>query len=240
MDKTPWARFVSIGRIAKVCCFEHAANHRQCKSVKNDRAEAGRRDCMNKFNIRSEIWITADMFYSEAFRKLSAAGKTIFLRCLQKRKWEYKKVNGRKRRVYPNDPFIFPYAEAAFLGVGTTTFWKVMQHLIAVGFLDLVHQGGWYQKHQKEKDYSLYQLSERWRQHGTPEFKAVAKPKVLQEQFYIRQNIERQELKATSQTRRGQLHKTEVDRPKLGNNRLHKTEAGQRAIKSREAFANVL
>jgi hypothetical protein len=164
-----------------------------------------------KLKIKNEIRITADMFYSDAFKSLSRSAIITLMRCLQKRKWEVEGKGRKSKRVYLNNGFIFPYAEAAFLDIGTTQHWKNINKLIAVGFLDLVHQGGWYQKHEREKDYSVYQFSERWRKYGTPEFEEVKKEKSLREDCYIRQNIERQKLKLPSLTRRGQLYKSEGD-----------------------------
>jgi hypothetical protein len=177
------------------------------------------------------------MFYSEAFIGLSASVLRTLLRCLQKRKWDQVKIHGKKKIVYSNDGFIFPYSEAAFLKIGTTQFWKNIRKLVEMGFLDLVHQGGWYQKHEREKDYSVYKFSERWRKYDTPEFVMVEKHKVLREQFYIRENMKRQKLKVTSQKRSGQLHKSEAEKTKQDNNRLHKSEAEERTMESRQSSA---
>ncbi len=192
----------------------------------------------NKFKIRNKILIEPDLFYSPAFNELSKSGIKTLMRCLQKRKWETVKVRrGKKQTVYSNEGFIFPYKEAAVLNIGTTQFWMNIKNLIALGFLDLVYQGGWYQKHDKDKDYNVYSLSERWRKYNTPEFVAAEKPKVLRDQFHIRENIKRQKLKATSQKRRRQLHKSEGDRVKQGIDRLHDTEGEKHIIKSRQSFA---
>jgi hypothetical protein len=165
----------------------------------------------NKFKIRRKIFIEPDLFYSPAFKELSKSGIITLLRCLQKRKWEETKLRGKKQNVYTNEGFIFPYAEAAFLGIGTTQHWKNLNKLIEVGFLDLIHQGGWYQKHDREKDYSVYQLSERWRKYNTPEFVKIEKPKALPDSFHIKENIERHKLKVTSLQRSGHLQNSEGD-----------------------------
>jgi hypothetical protein len=189
-----------------------------------------------KYKIKNQIWLEADMFYSEAFNCLKTSGIKTLMRCLQKRKWE----TGRKKKaIYTNEGFIFPYAETKALNIcGDTQFCENIKKLIEVGFLDVVHQGGWYQKHEKEKDYSVYKLSERWRKYGTPEFEEVEKPKVLQESHYIRKNMERQKLKLTSLERRRQLHKSEGDRPETGNNRLHNSEVDKADNKTPESLVN--
>lgn len=167
------------------------------------------------------------MFYSKAYLELSASAMRTLQRCLQKRNWGKEKVNGKKRVVYYNDPFVFPYSEAAFLNIKSTQFWKNLRKLIEAGFIDIVHQGGWYQKDERHKDYSVYCLSERWRHYGTDQFKKVEKPKVLQKDFYVRENIRRQRTKPTSQKRSGHLHDSEDDRPKKKNIRLHESEVSE-------------
>lgn len=177
------------------------------------------------YEIKNKILIEPDMFYSKAFKCLSASAIRTLMRCLQKRKWGKAKVNGKKRTVYYNDPFIFPYAEASFLEIGTTQHWKNIIKLVEVGFLEIEHQGGWYQKHEREKDYSRYINSDRWKKYGTPEFQKIDKHKVLPQRFHIRQNMERQKLKVTSQKRSDHLRKHEHDEGKKDDDRLHNNEA---------------
>ena len=191
----------------------------------------------NKYKIRNKILIEPDLFYSPAFNELSKSGIKTLMRCLQKRKWETTKSHGKKQTVYTNEGFIFPYREAVFLNIGTTQHWKNIRQLIELGFLDLVYQGGWYQKHDKEKDYYVYSLSERWRKYNTPEFIKIEKPKSLPDSFHINAHIKGQKLKVTSQKRRCQLHKSEGDRVKQGIDRLHKSEGDKTAIKSCQSLA---
>lgn len=181
-----------------------------------------------RYQIKNKIVFEPDMFYSEAFKSLSASAIRTLMRCLQKRKWNYVRRNGKKQIEYSNDGFIFPYAEAEFLGIGTTQFWNNIKKLVEVGFLDIVHQGGWYQKNEKEKDYSVYKLSNRWRLYGTDDFKPMEKEKVLQSEYYIRENIKRKKSRATSRKRSGHLHESEVGEKKQGNERLHESEVGNK------------
>lgn len=190
-----------------------------------------------KHHIRRNILIEHELFYSRAFNELSKSGIITLLRCLQKRKWDKTKIHGKKQTVYSNDGFIFPYTEAAFLGIKTTQFWKSIRRLIELGFLDLVYQGGWYQKHDKEKDYSVYQLSERWRKYDTPEFVKIEKPKALPDRFQIKTHINGQKLKVTSQKRRCQLHKSEGEGHKSVNARFHKSEGDRATIKGCQSLA---
>lgn len=178
------------------------------------------------FKIKNKILIEPDMFYSLAFKILSASAIRTLMRCLQKRKWNRVKRNGRKQIEYTDDGFIFPYAEADFLGIATTQFWKNIKKLVEVGFLDIVHQGGWFQKDEKQKDYSIYKFSDRWKLYGTENFRSVEKKKVLQHEYYVRENLKRQKTRTTSQKGSDLLHKDEVGRATQDNNRLHNSEDG--------------
>jgi hypothetical protein len=191
----------------------------------------------NKYKIRNKILIEPDLFYSPAFNELSKSGIKTLLRCLQKRKWENTKVHGKKQTIYTNEGFIFPYTEAAFLGIGTTQHWKNINKLIEIGFLDPVHQGGWYQRHEREKDYSVYKLSERWRNYNTPEFITIEKPKVLPDSFHIKAHIKRKKLKVTSLQRSGHLQNSEGDKHKSTNDRLHESEGDKTERKSLQTLA---
>jgi hypothetical protein len=193
-----------------------------------------RKDAEIKNRIKSKIWIDPEMYASDPFITLSASALRTLLRCLQKRKWERK----RGKIVYVNEGFTFPYTEAARLKIGTTQHWKNMRQLVELGFIDVVHQGGWYQKHEREKDYSVYRLSDRWKQYGTKEFERIEKAKALPPDFYVRANMDRKKTRATSQKRRGQLHDSEDDRPNPDGRRLHDSEAGPKRTKTRRGLVS--
>jgi hypothetical protein len=194
----------------------------------------------NKYKIKNKIWIEPDMFYSEAYQsiKKSASAINTLMRCIQKRTWDRAKVHGKKQIIHTDEPFIFPYREAKIvLGIGTTQHWKNIRKLVEVGFLDLEYQGGWYQKHEKEKDYSRYKFSERWRKFGKSDFVKIEIPKALPACFHIMANMERKKLKVTSLKRSGQLHSSEDVRIKSDNSRLHSSECDKKAIESRQSHA---
>ena len=195
---------------------------------------------MEKLKINNEIRIKADIYYSDAFNSLSRSAILTLMRCLQKRKWGFEKVRGKKKMVYLDEGFIFPYTEAAFLGIGTTQYWKNINKLIEVGFLDVVHQGGWYQRHEREKDYSVYKNSERWRNYGTADFVKAEKKKTLPKSFHIREHLLQKKLKTTSLKRRGHLHKSEVDRLKTRDDRLHNSEVDKIDNKIPESLASIV
>jgi hypothetical protein len=188
-------------------------------------------DIPGKYKTKNKIFIESDLFYSEAFHCLSKSAILTLMRCLQKRKWGTVKLHGKKTIEYTNDGFTFPYTEAADLKIaGNTQYWKNLIKLVEVGFLDVVHQGGWYQKYEKEKDYSVYRYSERWRKYNTPNFEKTEKQKVLPAGFHIRENMARQKLKVTSLKRSGQLRSSEDVGVKSDNSRLHSSEGVERTI----------
>jgi NDP-sugar pyrophosphorylase family protein len=156
-------------------------------------------EIQGKYKIKSKIWFEADMYYSKAFRSLSKSAILTLMRCMQKRKWDKVKNRGKKQIIYSNDGFIFPYAEAKLLNIGTTQFWKNIRKLIDLGFIEVIYQGGWFQKLEKEKDYSVYKFSDRWKHYGTPDFKHVVKPKALPYNFTIQAHLKKKKLKVTSQ-----------------------------------------
>ena len=196
---------------------------------------------MENLKIKSQVRLDADIIYSKAFKEIMSSGSAIttLMRCYQKRKWDDSR--GRKKKpAYLNEPFIFPYNEMKDLwGIRTTQHWKNMNRLIEVGFLDLEHQGGWFQKNERTKDFSRYTLSERWRKYGTPEFKKVEKERSLLDRFHVRENIARKKLKATSLKRSGHLHNSEDDRPKTGNSRLHDSEVDRTGRKDAQSLVAI-
>lgn len=193
-----------------------------------------------EYKIKNQIWFDPEMFYSEAWHAMGRAASTIntLLRCFQKRTWDTSKANRKKVVIYKNDGFKFPYHEAAGLKIaGTTQHWKNLRKLVEVGFLDPVHQGGWYKKHEKTKDYSFYKLSERWRAYGTPDFKEIKMPRVLPKHFHIRENMQRQKTKVTSLKRRRDLHSNEDDKTMTEHIRLHANEDDKAEGKGRQTLA---
>jgi len=183
-----------------------------------------------RHRIKSKVVIESEMFYSEPFRELSASALRTLLRCLQKRKWD------RKRKQYTDAGFIFPYAEAKWLGIKTTVFWTNMKTLLELGFIDIVHQGGSYQKYGVEKDYSIYKMSDRWRLYGRPEFKKVEKAQVLKPDFFVRKNLEKKSLRASSGSRSCPLQKVEVGADKTTIARLQKVEVDKETGKVRRSL----
>lgn len=201
------------------------------------------KDIPKEYQIKSNIWIEPDMFYSLAFQSIARSGSALctLMRCLQKVRREKVKINGKKKYIPTDNGFIFPYAEAAVLGIAAKTqHWKNITKLIEIGFLDLVHQGGWYRQHERVSDYSVYKYSERWRKYGTEEFVKIEKAKVLPECFHVRANIARQKIKVTSPARTCRVHSNEHDHVNTDRKRVHDNEHRKQTMISAESLEGVI
>jgi hypothetical protein len=139
----------------------------------------------NKYHLKVNIYLEHALFQSDAFKKLSAKEIFILLRFLQKRPWKKDKKR-RGKPVYDNKGIAFTYDEANCLGISTSKFCDGIKKLVSVGFLDVAHQGGPY-----GRDYSRYNISDRWRSYGTPLFQTVVKKRVLQQGLDVQSHIRR-------------------------------------------------
>jgi len=147
-----------------------------------------------KYEIKVNVWLEHEVIYSEPYRRLSAKASWVFLRFLQKRSWSYADKRKRKR-IYDGKGLVFTYTEANHFKISTSHFLTIIKRLVELGFIDVDHQGGAY-----GKDYSQYNLSERWRKYGTPEFQEVIKKRVLQGGLDVRSH-QRAKLKITTENR---------------------------------------
>jgi len=82
---------------------------------------------------------------------------------------------GKVRCKY-NDPqryiqeFPFSYTEGKRFGFSPSTFSKVIQALVRIGFIDPVDKGG---LRGDCKSYNIFRLSKRWQEYGTPNFRPL-------------------------------------------------------------------
>jgi len=149
---------------------------------------------IKKYEIKVNVWLEHEMIYSKPFHLLSAKASWVLLRFLQKRSWSY--ADKRKRKwIYDGKGLVFTYVEANHFGISNSTFLTIIKKLVKLGFIDIDHQGGAY-----GKDYSRYNLSDRWRKYGTTEFKEVIKKRVLQRGLDVRSH-QRAKLKITTENR---------------------------------------
>jgi hypothetical protein len=95
--------------------------------------------------------------------------------------WFYEKVKikvdkrkrGEKRYQQVNDGEIsFPYSEAHFRGLTDQQFSKALKELHARGFIDIKKPGSGLMG-----DYTVFTISQRWKEFGRPNFKYVEFPK---------------------------------------------------------------
>lgn len=137
--------------------------------------------------MRRNVLINHEMLNSTAFRKLfrgKATAAYVLLIFMQKRKWT--KTGRRKKIEYVDEPIAFSFWEAKNRGISQSSFFRAVNALIALGFLDPEHRGGIY-----GKDVSTFRLSERWRKYGTPDFKVVKRDRRMYHGQDIRSNIRR-------------------------------------------------
>jgi len=143
---------------------------------------------ISKYKLKRDIFVQWEIMESEAFKKLSASGIWVLLRFLQKRTWD-KVPQGRSRKkevIYETTNLAFTYDEASAMGISQSTFHSVLKRLIELGFIDIAHQGGFF-----GRDYSRFNLSDRWEKYGTPEFKHVEKKRVLQKGLDVQTHIKK-------------------------------------------------
>lgn len=143
-----------------------------------------------KFRCRRDVYIPWEMIESRAFQELSATGIRVLIRFLQKRTWV--KIRGKKKNIFNNSGLAITYAEARYMNISTSQFHVVLKKLIAVGFLDVEHQGGGI-----ARDYSRYAISDRWVHYGTNDFRLVEKKRVLWPGHDVRSWTERKKLRKT-------------------------------------------
>jgi len=110
------------------------------------------------------VALTWAMLNSKAFKDLNYASAKALPYFIGKIKGSY------------NDPqryltaFPFSYSEACQYGFSSATFSKVIQGLIAKGFIDPVDKGG---LRSEGKTYNLFKLSRRWLDYGNADFKPL-------------------------------------------------------------------
>ena len=123
-----------------------------------------------------KIYITKEMLNSKAYRSLSRVAMLLLQDFLAKRILK----RGSKKRwfVENNGEIIFPFSEAVEKGYSRAQFRNGFDELQSKGFLDITHRGKGGRKPLKgHADCSTYLIDNRWKQHGTPEFKPARKPR---------------------------------------------------------------
>jgi hypothetical protein len=133
-----------------------------------------------KFKNKSICLIDPAIIESDAFYDLSGKAAVVALiRFYQKvyRKKKDKRKNSFKNLIMTNNKqLIFTYGEAKELGIKSSrTFYRVIKELVEEkGFIDIEHRGNYH-----NNEPTLYAISERWRNYGTKNYKAVKIPRIL-------------------------------------------------------------
>jgi hypothetical protein len=157
-----------------------------------------------KWAIRMEF----ALLHSTVYRKLDYAPALKVLNWFhEKRTIDVdKKRRGAKRYKVLVQDVSFTYAEAALRGLDHKKFNRALRELHVHGFIDVIYLGSG-----KQRDYSRYALSDRWRTFNTNDFKPIDFPKNIS--YVARDEVTKQWTGRSS--KQVQRPKTAVDqRPK--------------------------
>ena len=134
-----------------------------------------------KFYVNMDCLFDREIIASQAFKDLSGG---VVIKCLikfhqkrfnRKRTKDRKGVAVRDMEIVNNGEIIFPYAEAAELGISESGFKKALQELIEdKGFIDIAEPGEWYLR-----QATKFSISFRWQKYGTPDYKKIEIPRRL-------------------------------------------------------------
>ncbi|MFC1739443.1 hypothetical protein ACFL1G_10400 [Planctomycetota bacterium] len=123
---------------------------------------------MSKSETWTGIWLKRRLILSEAFRALKTSSSHVVLMIfMSKRDMQEAGLGKRKEWIIQNNGEItFTYKEAEQkYGISNSRFTKALDELIDKGFIDIAAPGvGVY------KLSTLYSISERWKDYGTPDF----------------------------------------------------------------------
>jgi hypothetical protein len=136
-----------------------------------------------KFTYRKRnILFDYHLLNSQAYAELRPTARKLlegFHRRIKKEK-KYIETKPGKRSKKPMwvsvnlDSIIFTYKEMMeYTNKTSGTINYSLDQLIGLGFIDITHQGQAY----KRDDCSIYAISERWKNYGTPKFKEVTREK---------------------------------------------------------------
>ena len=128
-------------------------------------------DQWNEYLKRSKTWsirMSHDLLHSNAYQKLKYGPAIKALNWFhEKIRIEVnKKKRGKDRYRMINDGEIsFTYKEALLRGLTSNQFSKALKELCRFGFIDVIKPGSGLMG-----DYSVFGVSQRWRDFGTPKF----------------------------------------------------------------------
>ena len=129
-----------------------------------------------KVSTSPVMCIPRKMHRYPAFRRLNKTSVTVLFEFLYRCQWKLIPVKaGRSKEwsILNNGKLIFTYAEAEKkFKIPRSTFCRSISQLVELGFIDIAHQGGAY-----NKDFSKYGISDRWRDYGKEAFKKKSRKK---------------------------------------------------------------
>ena len=130
------------------------------------------------------------MHCSPAFRRLTKTSVTVLFEFRYKCQLKLipiKAGRGKEWSIINNGELIFTYTEAKDrFGIAKSTFRNSIDQLVNLGFIDIAHQGGAY-----NKDPSKYGISDRWREYGKEEFIKKSRKKDTRKLGITKENWEK-------------------------------------------------
>ena len=121
------------------------------------------------------IWLEREVILSKAFRSLeTTACYIMFMIFMSKRQMEKDGLGARRRWIIKNNGKIeFTYEDAKQkYDISNSRFTKALDELIDKGFIDIAASGMGV-----HKTTTLYSISDRWKDYGTPNFIKIERPK---------------------------------------------------------------
>ena len=145
-----------------------------------------------KWAIRMEF----ALLHSTAYRTLDYAPALKVLNWFHEKRTidVNKKKRGAKRYKVLVQDVSFTYTEAALRGLDHKKFARALRELHAHGFIDVIHLGSG-----KQRDFSRYALSDRWRTFETDDFKPIDFPKNIS--FVARDEVTKRWMGRSSKAR---------------------------------------
>jgi hypothetical protein len=115
------------------------------------------------------LFLDKDLLRSIAFRSLSKWSLLVYLDFLRMRVLKPISKPGRQKEytIENNGKLVYTYETAERKGIGRREFRKAIVDLVEGGFIDFAHVGSG----GKRGDTNLFEISERWKSYGTPDFK---------------------------------------------------------------------
>ncbi|MBA3007774.1 MAG: hypothetical protein KJ900_13175 [Proteobacteria bacterium] len=164
------------------------------------------------------IFLEAELLNSVAFRSLSRWGLRVYMGFLSRRVIVKKKDKGRgdAHVIANNGQIVYCYSTAENDGIPRREFRNAIDELIALGFIDINHQGAG----GRSRDMTTYSIVERWKKWNTPDYQPTPTPRIRntkEGQGWQVYNTRQQKKSVTNMSPENPLSSDKIDTPKQKN-----------------------